>query len=377
MASKKILMACSNAWTSIFQVGSHHLAREFLKMGYEIAFISDPISPLHLLGGNSLKERFRLYRSGGIREDRLWAYVPAALLPPQNKPLLRSEWVHRHWHQLTIPSVVKKVQKQGFGRVDILYLDTAMQSFWLKNIRARKTVYRMADLTAGFKKSTPALLKLEQELIQKVDLVVCTAKTLMENLKGKASARIEHLPNGVPFAHFAGTSKLPIEYQTIPKPIAIYVGAIDDWFDFALIQKLAHEMPQVSFVLIGPVKKNGLQRSKNIYLLGPRPYSEIPSYLQFASVGLIPFDIQNHPDLIHNVNPLKLYEYMASGLPVVATRWRELENIASPALLCSSFEEFKDSLCRALEERNAAAMRNFAEKLDWSHQSQQLIDFLK
>lgn len=373
MTSKKILMACSNSWTSVFQVGSHHLAREFVKLGYEVAYISDPISPLHLLGSEGFKERFRMYRSGGIRQDGLWTYVPATILPPHSKPLLRSEWVHRNWHQMTFPSVARKARENGFGEVDILYFDTAIQSFWLNEIKARKSVFRIADQNAGFKKSTPAFLQMEKELIEKVDLVVCTAKTLVDSVKGP---RVEHLPNGVPLAHFSKPGKLPVEFQNIPKPIALYVGAIDYWFDYAVIKKLAEELPQVSFVLIGPAKQNPFQGISNIHVLGPRPYSEIPNYLQFADVGLIPFDVKNYPDLIHNVNPLKLYEYMASGLPVVATRWQELENINSPAFLCSTAEEFKTHLLQALQNPNPTLYRSYAENLDWSSRAKYIVDAL-
>jgi glycosyltransferase involved in cell wall biosynthesis len=276
---------------------------------------------------------------------------------------------------LTVPSVVRKVKEHGFGEVDILYFDTAIQSFWLKNIQARKTVFRIADQNAGFKKSTPALLQFEKELIKQVDLVVCTAKTLVDSVKSEAP-RVEHLPNGVPLAHFIKLAHLPAEFQKIPKPIAIYVGAIDYWFDFGLIKKLAQEMPAISFVLIGPTKRNPFQDIQNIHVLGPRPYSEIPNYLQFADVGLIPFDVNNYPDLIHNVNPLKLYEYMASGLPVVATRWQELENIASPAFLCRTVEEFRTHLLQALQNPNPKLYRSYAETLDWSSKAKQLFDFL-
>jgi glycosyltransferase involved in cell wall biosynthesis len=368
MSSKKILMACSNPWNSVFQVGSHHLAREFLKMGYEVAFISDPISPFHL-SSPSLKSRFALYRTGGLQEGNLWSYVPATLLPPHSKPLLRSEWVHRHWHQLTLPSVVRKAKENGFGAVDILYFDTPIQSFWLKEIQARKTIFRIADQNSGFKKATPASIQLEKELIQNVDLVVCTAKTLVDSIPGS-----KHLPNGVPMAHFTKPTQPPIEYQKLTKPIALYVGAIDYWFDYALIKKLAQELPHISFVLIGHVKENPFQNIKNIHLLGSKAYSEIPSYLQHANVGLIPFDVQNYPDLIHNVNPLKLYEYMASGLPVVATRWKELENINSPAFLCRNGEEFKDNILKALQNPNPNEYRNYAKHLDWSFQAKQLLE---
>ncbi len=365
-------MACSNYWTSVFQVGSHHLAREFLKLGYEIAFISDPISPLHLLASRHFKDRFAIYRNDGIQEDSLWSYVPATLLPPYHLPLLQSEWVHRHWHQWTFPSVVKKVKQRGFQEVDILYFDTAIQSFWLDHIEAKRSVFRIADYNLGFKKFSPALKKLEEELIERVDIAVCTAKNLQ-----KLIPKAKHLPNGVPIEHFSKQPAIPAEYSSIPKPIALYVGAIEEWFHFDLLKELSQTLPEVSFVLIGPIKKNPFEDYQNIHVLGPRSYCNIPAYMAHANVGLIPFDVENFPELIHNVNPLKLYEYMACGLPVVATHWQELEAIQSPAFLCKTANEFKNAIQSALANPDSSPHRNYAKQHDWSIRAKLLIELLE
>lgn len=366
---KKILMAASNHWNSVFQVGSHHLAREFLKLGYEVAFLSDPISPLHLMTPN-FKERFQIYQKGGMREGNLWTYVPMTLLPAHNCPLLRSKWIHHQWHNWTLPSVVNTVKQNGFAEVDILYLDSPLQSFWLQSIQARKTVYRMADQNAGFRTTTRAKIEMEKRLTQDVDLVVCTAKNLLDLVGKKA----QYLPNGVPLTQFTSPRSLPPEYANIPKPIAIYVGAIEYWFDFDLIETLAKEMPQISFVLIGPTKRKE-SRLKNIYFLGPKSYTDVPSYLQHANVGLIPFDVTRYPELIHSVNPLKLYEYMASGLPVVARSWKELEEIGSPVYLSHSPEEFRMNILEALK-KDGLRERAFANELDWSKRAHQLLQWL-
>lgn len=363
-------MACSNPWNSVFQVGSHHLAREFLKIGHEVAFISDPISPLHLIQSAELKKRMKLYLSGGKNEGRLWTYVPAALFTPHNKPLLRSSWLYRHWHQLTAPSIIKKAHKNGFGSVDLLYFDTPIQSFWTEVIEARRTVFRVADRNMGFRKASPALLLQEQKLIETVDHVVCSAKTLTDQIPGSS-----HLPNGVHVSHFSNKTPFPDELRNIPKPIAVYVGAIDYWFDFELIKELAQRLPNVSFVLIGPIRENPFKNVKNIYCLGPKDYSSIPSFLHASDVGIIPFDVKNYPELIHHVNPLKLYEYMACSLPVVATRWDELGRLNSPALLANSRDEFAEGILNSLRSPRDG-LRAYAKKQDWSLRARELIALL-
>ena len=364
-------MACSNPWNSVFQVGSHHLAHQLLHMGYEVAFISDPISPLHLARGKELKKRLQLYAQPSSKQEPLWAYVPGALFTPHNAPLLRSRWLYKHWHQLTFPSLIKKARAHGFQEVDILYFDSPLQSFWLNTLSFRKSVFRVPDRNAGFQHIPPAFLQQEQELIQKVDVVLSSAKTLSEEIPGSI-----HFPNGVNLGHFSKPRKEPEEYKTIPRPIAVYVGAMEYWFDAALLKQLASAFPAVSFVLIGPMKKNPFQAFSNIYAFGPKEYASIPGYLQHAQVGIIPFDVKGYAKLIDAVNPLKLYEYMASSLPVVATRWKELEYLNSPAYLADSFEEFE----RALEKALAfppQSVREYVEKQDWSFRAKELIELLR
>src|SRR3990167_2008860 len=116
MKRKKVLMACSNPWNSVFQVGSHHLAHQLLHMGYEVAFISDPISPLHLARGKELKKRLQLYAQPSSKQEPLWAYVPGALFTPHNAPLLRSRWLYKHWHQLTFPSLINLAEHPLFSK---------------------------------------------------------------------------------------------------------------------------------------------------------------------------------------------------------------------------------------------------------------------
>jgi hypothetical protein len=275
MSSKRVLMVCTNDWNSTFQVGSHHLAREFVNKGYEVAFISDPISPFHLLGNNrkELKRKFQIYSAGGIRDldGKLWGYVPGCWLPPHRKSFFKSLWVHRYWYYTTVPSIVAKVLEQGFGKVDLLYFDTALQPFWLKEIEARRSVFRVADNSSGFTGYPAALTQLENELMRSVDLVVGTAGELVKKIEGRPVKRLEHLPNGVPFSNFIKEEQKPIEYEKIPGPIAVYVGAIENWFAFNLLKKVARQLPQVSFVLIGPspLAEVHLGAVPNIHILGP------------------------------------------------------------------------------------------------------------
>jgi glycosyltransferase involved in cell wall biosynthesis len=377
-------MACPNYWSSPFQVGSHHLARAFVGEGWDVAFISDPISPLHLAGRRSqeLRDRASIYQAGGITDldGHLWAYVPFALATPRMAPLLRSPWLHRNWSKLTIPNLARKARGRGFGEVDLLYFDSSIQRFWLDAIEHRRSVLRVADRNAGFAHHTNAMAVQQTELARGCDLVVYTARTLEPDVTAMGARRSFHLPNGVDFAHYAnGDRTLPPDLATIPRPIAAYVGAIEEWFDFSTVNQLVAALPGVSFVIIGPehLAKRRLTPRSNLYVLGRRPYEQMPRYLHNADVGLIPFDATNHRELVRGVHPLKLYEYLACGLPVVATEWEELAGLGSPATLCRNPEEFIEGVNAAVSSPNdQASAVAFARRADWGERTRVLIEQL-
>lgn len=379
----KVLMACVNYWTSPFQVGSHHLARQFLRSGYDVAFVSEPITPLHILArrGTDLSERWRLYRQNGhcSEDNRLWTYVPGALLAPQNRPGLRGNWMHENWWRLTLPSVVGTVIRHGFGTVDVLYLDSVKQAFWLGQVRAHCSVYRVADHNAGFDTFTPAMQRLEERLIRSVDIVAYSSERLGDAIRKLGPKRMVYLPNGVDFNRFQNECPAPPEYATLPRPRIIYVGAMEAWFDYRLLAYAASQLSEASFVMIGPDRnaRARLAGLPNVHLLGPRPHCDIPGYLQHADVGIIPFDVAGHPELVHAVNPLKLYEYLACGLPVVATEWEALSRLRAPAHLATSPAQFVTALRQALSAgSDRAALRNFAKDRDWSRCAAPLLQLL-
>src|SRR5574338_589243 len=173
MRRRRLLMATSNYWRSPFQVGSHQLARGFVRAGWDVAFISDPISPWHLLGGNlgDFRIRYETYAAEGQTDcnGRLWTYVPGALVTPNNKPVLKSEWVAKQWSQFSRPRLTDILHRQGFGEVDLLYCDSVVHLGWMQEIGRLKSLYRVNDNIAGFAKCTPAVLALERDVVRCVD----------------------------------------------------------------------------------------------------------------------------------------------------------------------------------------------------------------
>jgi glycosyltransferase involved in cell wall biosynthesis len=378
--TRKVLMACANYWNSPIQVGDQQLARKFAVAGWDVAYLSAPLTPLHWLARPAdLAARCANYRAGGQRDlgGRVFHYVPGALLAYRDTPLLRSEWMLRNWPRLTFPNASSVLKKNGFSSVDLLYLRDARAYYWLDRLPHRASIYRIADRDAGFRGHGEALAAMQREIAQKADLVLYTAPNLREYAAAAQPSRLHYLPNGVDFEHFsAAVAGTPADIAGIPRPMAIYVGSIDFWFDFELVNSIAAALPKVAFVIIGPWRnsRDKLAARQNVHVLGPREYSDIPAYLKAAQVGIIPFNVREHATLVDAINPIKLYEYFAAGLPCVATEWQALRALNTPAVLardCAAFVHAIRSLLESPPPREA--LLDFARHNDWNARFAELM----
>lgn len=293
---------------------------------------------------------------------------------------LKYDRVLRGWQDFTVPRLRLAIPRLGFGAPDLLVVDTPLYGFLNSALLARTRVYRVTDFNPGFLSATPRLADLEREAVAGADAVVYTADELASHVRTLGARRAVMVPHGVDFEMFSDPAPPPPEYARIPRPRAIYVGSLREWFDYALLDQTARARPLVNFVVVGPENwaRHRLPRLPNVHVLGERRHEAVPALMQHADVGLIPFDRDASPDLVDAINPLKLYEYAAAGLPVVSTRWTALARLGSPALLSSTAEEFVGSIDRALEERPRLAkqMRSWVVQHTWAQRSREFLQQL-
>jgi hypothetical protein len=212
------------------------------------------------------------------------------------------------------------------------------------------------------------MLEPEAELVEKSDLVLATSHLLLEE-KTRLNPNCLLVPNGTEFDHFNTAPEVaPEELSHIRKPVIGYYGAMSDWLDTELVGRLASARPGWSFVLIGRVDSadvSALRRMSNVLLLGEKPYELLPEYLHRFDVGIIPF---KKSPLTEATNPVKLFEYLSAGKPVVATDLNELRHYRDYVRLASSAEEWLETIERALEEDAPArveARQGFARQNTW------------
>jgi glycosyltransferase involved in cell wall biosynthesis len=174
------------------------------------------------------------------------------------------------------------------------------------------------------------------------------------------------IANGVDVEHFAPGAPAAAELRHLKKPIVGFVGGLSEWVDTRLIATLAHQRRDWTFCLVGPAGGADLTRLRglqNVALLGPRRYADLPRYLAGMDVALIPF-IQH--GVAWHADPIKAYEYLAAGLPVVATDLPALRRLSAVVRLAGSADEFLAEIEAALHDDHRAERQAEAARHSWT-----------
>src|SRR5262249_51920239 len=147
-------------------------------------------------------------------------------------------------------------------------------------------------------------------------------------------------------------TETPEDIRMISKPVIGFFGLIADWVDLKLIRFLAEARPSWNIVLIGKstTDLSDVSNVPNIHVLGQRPYAALPAYAKHFDVAILPFVVN---DLTRAANPLKLREYMAAGLPVVATAIPEAEKLNGLLQIGRGQHGFLNEIERLINAGNA------------------------
>lgn len=264
---------------------------------------------------------------------------------------------------------------RGFGRRGARRLVLA-QNFlatpFLDAWRPDRIVYDMIDAPLHFAPVPPRLVPQWEHLVSRADRVVVTSGPLASLARAGGAADPLLIGNGVESARFDPGRVAPAALPGAPDAPALgYVGSLHSWFDLDLVASLAAAMPEARVVLVGPAPPEtaaALERlaasRPNFFWLGARPYAEVPSIVRAFRVGLIPF---RRTPLTEAVNPVKLYEYAAAGVPTVTTRFSdEVDTWGAEAVVAETPEAFTEACRRAaMSPPDTAALRAFAKRNDW------------
>ena len=177
-------------------------------------------------------------------------------------------------------------------------------------------VYDVMDDLSSFLDAPRQLVMRHRQALQRADVVTAGGRTLHQGvLPHRPDAHL--FPSGVEPEHYERARDLRVERG---RPVAGYVGVIDERLDLDLIAGIAAALPEWDLHMVGPVAKideADLPKAPNLHYVGPRPYDQLPDVMGGFDVALMPFALN---EATRSISPTKTLEYLAAGLPVVSTR---------------------------------------------------------
>lgn len=282
----------------------------------------------------------------------LHSFSPPSLpLPGSGAADQLNAWLYR-------TTLHREMRRLGMGPAPLLWVYGPHVAPWIRGLPRSGLVYHCVDRWSAFEGYDAAHMSAcEAEICQVADLVVASAEDLADRCR-QFRPDVHYVPHGVEHAHFAralADGPLPEDLAGSPAPRVGFFGLIHEWVDLELIGALADRLPY-SFVLIGASNQNlaPLLSRPNVYHLGRRPYATLPDYCRGFAAAIVPFRLS---ELTLSVNPIKLREYAAAGLPVVATDLPEIRRCGEIARCASGVDEWERALRHAVEEGSNASAR--------------------
>lgn len=250
--------------------------------------------------------------------------------------------------------------------------------YWLDSAQRlpnAQLVYDCMDHHGGFGNNGSSILEAEQLLITRCDLLVVTSQWLHDRLAPRARKTVL-IRNATEYEHFSAKPQKTFR-DTLSRKIIGYYGAIAEWFDVELVRQVAQNHPDALVLLIGrdTIHAHGqLVGIPNVTLVGEVPYAELPYWLHSFDVCLLPFRVT---PLTLATNPVKVYEYLSAGKPVVSVDLPEMAQFDGLITRAGSFAEFCRAVTAALagsfdEPAAVTARKEFAARQTWEHRTADL-----
>jgi glycosyltransferase involved in cell wall biosynthesis len=335
-------------WTWVWQRPQHiisRLARERAARGGRTWFVEEP-APTH----NVTRPTLRTEDTGDV--TRVWLEIPAG-----------GDVGHRQFDAPGAESYAAQLLEL-VGEGNHVWLYTPMALDIAEALRPAMLIYDVMDDLASFKNAPAGLLLRQRRTLALADVVFTGGRSLDRSVAAARSPLATHcFPSGVESSHYAQSRALRVSRQ---RPVAGYVGVIDERLDLRLIARLARDLPDWAIHMAGPLAKiaeSELPQAKNIKWLGMQRYEDLPRVMAGFDVALMPFALN---ESTKNISPTKTLEYLAAGLPVVSTRVADVESDFGDAVhLIDTPQEFAPAVVHvskhSVEKRDeitAAVRRN-------------------
>ena len=346
----------------------------------KIIYIDPPVTIIAPLKDKTVRPRLTAYRKGGedVKDkENITVYAPPPVLPFGNKYRLINRINQRH-----LASYINKIIKQqGFAK-PYLWCYTPTACDLIAKIDHCGVIYDCVDRHSAYKGMiNPAVVdKMEEDLARSADMVFCTAAGLERTLS-EYNQRTKMIANGANYPLFmqAATFIPPEKRQ---KPVFGFVGMLQECIAYDYIVALAEAMPEAEIVFVGRVMPgvdiSQLKKYDNIEFLGLQPQEKLPEIIRRFDVCL---NVFRSGRLALDVSPLKLYEYLATGKPIVSTKEPlQVRDFADVVYIAENCNDFVAKCQEALSEDDQAKRlrrQDYGKACSWDNLVRQMEEELE
>ena len=383
LKNKDIVIISISDWEGPKRI-RQFLSEELARQGNRVLFVESQYTLSKFLKKPSLSRVFRFLQGPRRHAENLSLLATFPFIPGgEFSPLIsRTNW---NIERTFLRSAMKRL---GFHN-PILWMFAYNAKPLIGKLGESLSLYFCNDafsLLVDSRALQQRVAALEQDLLQKVDIVFTVSEKLSQE-KSQFHTSVHTIHHGVDIKLFEHSSEVGAARPSdLPakSPIIGYSGVIRYMLDLEMISFLAGKQPDWNFVLVGPVTESRadfytqseeLKRRPNVYFLGSKRPEELPPYINAFDVGLLPY-VQGEVSTYYAA-PLKFYEYLAAGKPVVSTVG-PLQYDQDVVLNCSTKEEVLAAIQEALSKDSpelAAKRKNIARDNSWERRVRQ-IDYI-
>lgn len=278
-----------------------------------------------------------------------------------------------------------KIKKLGFKNI-VLWLYHPFDYMLLKWFKNRTVaIFDWAEEWAEYFVALPnfrrrQISRFEEIIIKDVDIVFTVSKKLLDKARQLNKNTYQLLDGTVPDVFLGPSKEMFLGMEEIKKPILGYLGTVTNRVDADLIKFMAGQLPYASIVFIGPVNRelidiSDLKQIKNLYFLGEKKYDELGSYTRNFDICILPYIYK----LSLNILPTKIFDYFASGKPIVSTNIPEIDRFKDYIKIAHSKEEFVDLVKEALKGEPGELMAKrlqLAKENSWFSRTDEIVDHI-
>lgn len=340
-----------------------HLARGLASAGYRVFYIS----PVFVNTRRSGFELERLNNDGTLYNLRFHLKDRRAVsaAPPNDHDIMI--------HKANLTEFLRWT-KSG-NTVSIV-----QHPYWhepAKHLPKSRVIYDCMDHHEGFGNTGVGIVEKERSLLRDAEAVITTSQFLYD-FASTHNPNVTLIRNGTEFDFFSATPELTFK-DPLNRVVLGYYGAIAEWIDTDLLEKVAIRFPDCLLLLVG-ADECGLRRRlrylSNVQFVGEVEYACLPYYLHGFDICLLPFRIT---PLTLATNPVKVYEYLSAGKPVVSIALPELKQFDELVATATTHIEFIEQIAELLTHNDASKgkqRQDFAQRNTWQNRLAEFIRFL-